>query len=98
MSDAMSSSLPQTSLVELRDVSVASSHAPQVPVVEQVNWFISSGDYWVVGGLPGSGKSDLLATATGLIKPLRGTHCFFGRDTFDLSQDELAKERLRSAT
>jgi len=83
------------SLIELRQVAIADSHSTHVAVIEEVTWRIESGDYWAVGGLPGSGKSDLLATAAGLQKPLAGFYEMFGRDTTDLSAEELAEERLR---
>ena len=83
------------SVIEMRQAAVADSHAPETVVIDDVTWRIEAGDYWAVGGLPGSGKSDLLATAAGLQKPLRGFYELFGRDAAELSPDELAQERLR---
>ncbi|MCI0537950.1 MAG: ATP-binding cassette domain-containing protein [Verrucomicrobiales bacterium] len=92
--------MPETShaarpVIELRQVAVVDSHTPEMVLIDDLTWRIEAGDYWVVGGLPGSGKSDLLATAIGLQKPLRGFYELFGRDTAELSDEELAKERLR---
>ena len=58
-------------------------------------WTVAAGDYWVVGGLPGTGKSDLLATAAGLQRPLRGTHLLFGEDLARLDEPALIQKRLR---
>jgi ABC-type transporter Mla maintaining outer membrane lipid asymmetry ATPase subunit MlaF len=77
------------------EVAVASPEAPSKPLLEGVNWTISAGEYWVVAGLPASGKSDLLATAAGLLRPLRGIHRLFGRDTNGQTGDALLSERLR---
>jgi ABC-type transporter Mla maintaining outer membrane lipid asymmetry ATPase subunit MlaF len=82
-------------VIEMRQLAVVNSHAPETVVLEDVTWRIEAFDYWVVAGLPGSGKTDLLATAAGLQKPLRGFYELFERDTTDLSAEELSKERLR---
>lgn len=47
-------------------------------VVEGVDWAVAAGDYWVIGGLQGSGKSDFLAMTGGLMPPLRGDYRLFG--------------------
>lgn len=77
------------------NVAVASARLPESPSVEGIDWCVFAGDYWVVGGLPGSGKSDLLATAAGLQRPLSGTHLLFGNDLTQLPESELLAERLR---
>jgi len=64
-------------------------------LIEKIDWRVSSGDYWVVGALPGSGKSDLLATAAGLRQPLSGSHRLFGRELNELVEDESLIERQR---
>jgi ABC-type transporter Mla maintaining outer membrane lipid asymmetry ATPase subunit MlaF len=88
----VSSGLP---LVEMFDVTIASPEAPATAVLEGVNWCILPGEYWVVGALSSSGKSDLLMTAAGLLFPLRGVHRLFGRATKGLPDAELARARLR---
>jgi ABC-type transporter Mla maintaining outer membrane lipid asymmetry ATPase subunit MlaF len=79
--------------VEMNDVAVGESRRSGAPSVEDINWTVHSGDYWVVGGAPGSGKSDLLATVAGLLRPLRGTLRLFGLDRVDTSQEELVASR-----
>src|SRR5262245_58187124 len=96
MSQVSAESTPRVTppAIELLDVTVQSSH-DSTPRLEGVNWKIECRDFWVVGGLPGSGKSDLLATAAGLMRPAQGSHRIFGRDVSELSQDQTIEERLR---
>ena len=82
-------------VIELVNVSVAAGGRPDSASLEGINWRISTGDYWVIGGLPGSGKSDLLATLAGLYRPLDGTLKLFGSDVAGLSDDEFGAARLR---
>ena len=82
-------------VIELVNVSVGAGGRPNSATLEGINWRISAGDYWVVGGLPGSGKSDLLATLAGLYRPLSGTSKLFGRDVAELSEDDFRAARLR---
>src|SRR6185503_1839481 len=82
-------------ILEMINVAVASAQSPVTPAVEGVDWRVSEGDYWVVAGLPGSGKSDLLATAAGLQRPLSGTHLLFGKEPTQSPESELLSERLR---
>jgi ABC-type transporter Mla maintaining outer membrane lipid asymmetry ATPase subunit MlaF len=84
---------PQIELINV-DVTGAELRADTV-MVQNVTWTINEGDYWVVGGLPGTGKTDLLATAAGLQKPAAGTHLVFGRDFYRLDEFEQLRERLR---
>ena len=78
-------------VIELVNVSVGAGGRPDSASLEGINWRISAGDYWVIGGVPGSGKSDLLATLAGLYRPLGGTLKLFGRDVAGLSEDEFRR-------
>lgn len=82
-------------VLELIDVTIPSRSAPNTVALDQVNWTVRAGDFWVIGGLHGSGKSDLLATAAGLAKPSRGTHKLFGKEIVPSYDDEYLAERLR---
>src|SRR5439155_174889 len=82
-------------VIELLNVSVAAGGRPDSAALEGIHWRVSAGDYWVVGGLPGSGKSDLLATLAGLYRPLSGTLKLFGSDVGALSEDDFMAARLR---
>ena len=62
---------------------------------ETIDWRVAAGDYWVIGGLPAAGKSDLLATAAGLQRPAQGRIVLFGQETEHMGEEELLRERLR---
>ncbi|MBM3846874.1 MAG: ATP-binding cassette domain-containing protein [Verrucomicrobia bacterium] len=55
------------SLLELCDAEVASTSNPGTSSLAGVNWAVQRNDFWVVGGLLGSGKSDLLSTLVGVL-------------------------------
>ncbi len=82
-------------VVEIIDATVPPHQSPECRLIERINWRVCRGDYWVVGALPGSGKTDLLATSAGLQRPRSGSHLLFGRDPSKLDEDELLAERLR---
>ena len=82
-------------VIELLDVAVASPQQPEVAQVEAINWQVRPGEFWVIGGLHGAGKSNLLATTAGLQNPLRGVVKLFGRDVSDLREKDLEEERCR---
>ncbi len=64
----------------------------QKPVVEEVSFEISQGQFVAVLGPNGSGKSTLLRALCRLHKPQTGTVSFAGRDLRDWSQRELAQQ------
>jgi ABC-type transporter Mla maintaining outer membrane lipid asymmetry ATPase subunit MlaF len=74
-------------VVALRDTSLV--------VLEDVNWSVQAGEFWVVAGPQHSGKSDLLLHAAGLMAPLVGICRVFGRDTNAFDETLLA-DRLRA--
>ena len=82
-------------LIELTNVSVGAGGRRDSTSVEGIHWQIASGDYWVIGGSPGSGKSDLLATLAGLYRPLGGALRFFGKEVAAMSEDNFLAARLR---
>ena len=89
---APSSSPP---LVELAQVDAGYSQSPGAVIVESIDWSIGAGDFWVVAGLPGCGKSQVLQTAAGLLPPLTGRHQLFGRALADLPPREIERARRR---
>ena len=68
----------------MRGVAVGAMRDPDAVVVEDVNWTVAPGDFWVVGGLQGSGKSDFLMMAGGLMAPAAGAYWFLRRGDADL--------------
>jgi phospholipid/cholesterol/gamma-HCH transport system ATP-binding protein len=82
-------------LMEMVDVTVGSLRAPGRVVLEEVCWSVAPGDFWAIGGLFGTGKSDFLFVAAGIMPPQRGIYRLFGQElTGGFSQAQLA-ERLR---
>ncbi len=61
------------SLIELRDVSIPARQDPGVTVISGVDWRVQEGEFWVIAGAPGCGKSLLFEVAAGLVVPGRGT-------------------------
>jgi ABC-type transporter Mla maintaining outer membrane lipid asymmetry ATPase subunit MlaF len=85
---------PDAPPVQMDRVDVVSLHAPDLVVLEAVNWTVAAGDYWVIGAPPGSGKSALLSTAAGLVRPHSGVHRLFGQELSRLhEQDRLRIQR-----
>ena len=85
-------------IIQLIDADIASAHAASsTPLVKSVDWKVAGTEFWVVGAPPGTGKTDLLCTAAGLQHPVKGQHLLFGRNTAELSEEELVQMRLRVA-
>jgi len=80
--------------IEMRGVSVAAMRNATFIVVEDVDWLVAAGEFWVIAGQEHSGKSDLMMLAAGLMPPVSGSYKFFGNDTKNFGEAELA-ERLR---
>jgi len=80
--------------LEMTGVAVGAMRDPDALVAEEINWTVNPGDYWVVAGLQGSGKSDFLMLAGGLMAPRRGQYRFFGEE-MPIFEDARLKQRLR---
>jgi ABC-type transporter Mla maintaining outer membrane lipid asymmetry ATPase subunit MlaF len=80
--------------IEMRGVNVAAMRDATFTVVEDVNWSVAAGEFWVVAGQDHSGKSDLLMLAAGLMMPVAGSYKLFGNDARSFGEAELP-ERLR---
>ena len=63
-------------------------------VVEDVNWTVAPGEFWVIAGQQHSGKSDFLKMTAGLMAPVKGSYRLFGNETRTFGEAELP-ERLR---
>jgi ABC-type transporter Mla maintaining outer membrane lipid asymmetry ATPase subunit MlaF len=80
--------------IEMHDVSVGASRDASLTIVAEVNWTVAPGDFWVIGGLQGSGKSDFLLMTGGLMAPLDGAYLLFG-ETMPIFEEARLRERLR---
>jgi ABC-type transporter Mla maintaining outer membrane lipid asymmetry ATPase subunit MlaF len=63
-------------------------------VLRDINWTVAPGDYWVVAGLQGSGKSDFLAMTGGLMGPAAGRYLLLGEE-MPIFDEARLKTRLR---
>jgi phospholipid/cholesterol/gamma-HCH transport system ATP-binding protein len=82
-------------IIELRAVDVTDPETGDTVLVKSVDWQIAPGQFWVVGGAPGGGKSSLLATAAGLNRPGSGTLRIFGRNLTEATESEQINWRRR---
>lgn len=78
----------------MQEVAAGSLQDPSAPVLSGINWSVNGGDFWVLAGLQGSGKSDLLMMTAGLTAPLGGRYYLFGQEMPILDEERLP-ERLR---
>ena len=66
--------------LEMIDVTITALESPNRIVLENVNWSVATGDYWVIGGLHGSGKSDFVSLAASIMPAQRGIYRVFGQE------------------
>ena len=78
----------------MEGVAVGSLHRVDSPVLEDVNWTVKAGEYWVLAGFQGSGKTDFLMTAGGVMAPLRGRYELL-RESMPIFDDARLSHRLR---
>jgi phospholipid/cholesterol/gamma-HCH transport system ATP-binding protein len=86
---------PKAAQVETLGVEVCSAGNSRVARVRDCNWKVHAGDFWLISGSHGSGKSDFLATAAGLQRPGAGTVRLFGEDIDGLPELAMLAKRLR---
>ncbi len=79
----------------MTDVAISSILNPTLVVIDHVTWTVHRGECWIVGGLPASGKSDLLTTSAGLMRPVAGTVRLFGSEIIGLHEEERLEIQLR---
>jgi phospholipid/cholesterol/gamma-HCH transport system ATP-binding protein len=79
-------------MVELRAVDVRFGRHP---VLREIDLSIPSGQTLAIIGESGCGKTVLLKTIIGLVKPTRGAVYFDGKDMAALSDQQLTRVRMR---
>jgi ABC-type transporter Mla maintaining outer membrane lipid asymmetry ATPase subunit MlaF len=84
-----------TAALEMIDVTVTSLLDQKRVVLENVNWTVREREYWAVGGLHGSGKSDFISAAAGILPPVRGKFRLFGKDILPGFELDLLPTRLK---
>jgi putative ABC transport system ATP-binding protein len=83
-------------MIELRNIRRTFLMGDQeVRALDDINIRVESGEYVSIMGPSGSGKSTLLNVLGLLDRPSSGTYVLDGRETTDLSDDELAHTRAR---
>jgi phospholipid/cholesterol/gamma-HCH transport system ATP-binding protein len=85
----------QVPAIEMVDATLPSLANIHRVVAEHVDWAVMPGDYWVVGGLHGVGKTDLVSAAGGIVLPTSGTYRLFGKKIEFGYEQELVATRLR---
>jgi phospholipid/cholesterol/gamma-HCH transport system ATP-binding protein len=81
-----------STIVRFKDVSLSFG---TTPALAHVSFEIKAGETRVVLGAAGSGKTMLLKTAVGLVKPDSGRIYLFGQDVTDLKESELFDIRAK---
>lgn len=95
-SPAGSESAPAPAAVlRMRKVAVAHPRAPGEPLINDVDWTVHEGDFWVAAGMQGSGKTLLLETAAGLHPLTEGEIELFGQTVTGNEGDTFAASRRR---
>lgn len=84
----------KTPIIEMAGVAISSQATPDKAVIEDINWTVRQGEFWIIAGMHGSGKSDLMATTAGLFPPLSGSYRLFGLE-MPIFEEHLLAERLR---
>jgi ABC-type transporter Mla maintaining outer membrane lipid asymmetry ATPase subunit MlaF len=69
---------PVTPAIALCGVTAVALRDPDRVVIENADWSVAPGDFWVVAGLHGSGKSDFLTMIAGLTPPKAGEYRLLG--------------------
>jgi phospholipid/cholesterol/gamma-HCH transport system ATP-binding protein len=82
-------------VVEAVDMEAVSARNPDVVLVRNCNWKVAAGDFWLVTGAHGAGKSDFMATASGLHRHNGGTLRLFGQDTSRMREADTLATRVK---
>jgi ABC-type transporter Mla maintaining outer membrane lipid asymmetry ATPase subunit MlaF len=85
---------PQDPVIRMEAVSSGSLQDPATPIVSGVHWQVQPGDFWVIAGLQGAGKTDFLMFTAGLMPPLAGHYWLFGQ-AMPIFDEARLSERLR---
>lgn len=83
-----SSTQQPSPVIEMEEAAAGLVQDASVIVAEHINWTVRAGDFWVVAGLQGSGKSDFLMMAGGVTAPVQGQYRLLGEPMpiFDVSR------------
>lgn len=85
-------------VLEMQGVEIGDLHDLDRVAVKNVDWTVRAGDYWAIGGLQGSGKSNFLFAAAGVLPPQAGKYLAFGTELTAGYEHEKLTPRLRIGT
>jgi len=85
---------PPGPVIRMEGVTAGSLRDLSAVAAEVGDWTVNPSDFWVVAGLQGTGKSDLLMLTAGLMPPARGEYRLFG-EPMPIFEDARLAERLR---
>src|ERR1039457_5789803 len=91
----MSETVFNPAVIEMRGAQIAALRDTSLTVLEDMNWSVLPGEFWVLAGPQHSGKTDLLLHAAGLTTPVGGNCRLFGCDTKEFDETQIT-ERLRA--
>jgi phospholipid/cholesterol/gamma-HCH transport system ATP-binding protein len=91
MEDTSQNSPP---VIRMEGVAFSSLRDVSLVLGEGINWEVHAGDFWVIAGLQGTGKSDFLLLTGGLMPPTAGDYWFCG-EKMPIFEEARLKERLR---
>ena len=80
--------------IEMRGASAVAMRDADTLVAESVDWIVNQGDFWVLAGLQGSGKSDFLLMTGGIMPPVAGYYQLFGEE-MPIYEESRLDTRLR---
>lgn len=82
---------------ELKQIALSYGSGREIlPVVQDFSLSVDQGDYVVLVGPSGTGKSTLLSSLAGFLRPCRGSLIFRGENLYEYSSAELADYRNRA--
>jgi len=82
-------------VIHLKGVSIADLKEPARVVLEKVDWTAYAGDFWAIGGLHASGKSNLLAMLGCIMPPAAGEYTLFDEKFSSRARLEYSPARRR---
>jgi putative ABC transport system ATP-binding protein len=85
---------PNQKVIEMHGVALGAMQDPEHAILSGIDWTVRAGDFWVIAGLQGSGKTDFLMMTGGVMAPLSGTYQLFG-EPMPIFDEARLQHRLR---
>ena len=91
--DVLSARHPLVALSDIRIAFRTPNQTGEIQILDGLSFEVGLGEFVVVAGRSGSGKTSLLRIAAGLLVPAKGTVVWNGRALSELSRSVLAQRR-----